>query len=83
MSSSKIRTGESRLRLGLVGEMAFIEKYKKECDFVNGVTVTAAYTSNPKLAQRYIKNGIKVVEQYQTFLEAVDAVYIASLPEEL
>lgn len=82
VSSSKIRTGESRLRLGLVGEMAFIEKYKKECDFVNGVTVTAAYTSNPKLAQRYIKNGIKVVEQYQTFLEAVDAVYIASLPEE-
>ena len=63
VSSSEIRAKERTIRIGLLGSGSVVEKYKAECDFVNGLSV--AWVCEGEAA-------------YQSHLADCDAVYIQS-----
>lgn len=79
VSSSEIREKKRQIRLGLVGNSAFLNKVYSEAQFVNGIHVTALYTTNLGL----MANNLRLynVDSYENLLEKVDAIYIRSLPE--
>lgn len=76
ISSTQIRTNDNRINLGLFGNEKLIEKVAKEVDYVNGLFVKSVYsptdTSFSFKAEKY--------DDYDKFLDSVDALYIASHP---
>ena len=46
ISSSEIRSKERALRLGLVGDTNFLEKFERESHFVNGIEVIGVYSTD-------------------------------------
>lgn len=82
VSSSEIRAKERVTRLGIVSEFNNIEKFIKESAYVNGLEIVSAFTANSELNEIFDRYGIKLCNSYDELLEEVDAVYIASLPEE-
>lgn len=82
VSSSEIRERKRSLKLGMVGDSDFINKFLKESKSVNGIHVEALYTNNPNM---HGNDGFKelsyVVDDYEDFLTKVEAVYIRSLPK--
>ncbi len=79
ISSTELRSESGNLRLGLVGEQSYIEKYFKESCFVNGAEVVGVCTKDDDLLKTY-KNNLFFTKSYDEILEKVDAVYIASHP---
>ena len=77
VSSSEIRSEERTLRIGLVGELPALEKFRKECRFVNGATITGIYSLDNRLLSDALKS-IPTFDNYKSFLELTDAVYIYS-----
>lgn len=81
VSSSEIRKRKRSLRLGLVGEAAFLNKIWNESKFVNGIHVEALCTSNEQKMNAQALNEIGLVSsELNEILKNVDAVYIRSLP---
>lgn len=81
ISSSEIRSNVRKLRLGLVGESAVVEKFAYESEFVNGVTISGICTQSPELLPDSF-NGVEcITSNYEKLLDAVDAVYLVSKPE--
>lgn len=79
ISSSDIRKERRQIKLGLVGDSTFLNKVFAESQYVNGIHVTAVYTSTAERMNEPLKELI--VKDYDKLLENVDAVYIRSLPE--
>lgn len=79
ISSSEIRTEKRRLKIGLVGNTAFRNKFYKESTFVNGVEITGIYDS--KKPNEPILSNLFYTDDYNLLLDKVDAVYIISKPE--
>lgn len=79
VSSSEIREKKRQIRLGLIGDSAFLNKVYSESQFVNGIHVTALLTSNIEKMTDNLKRYN--VNSYKLLLEKVDAIYIRSLPE--
>lgn len=77
VSSSELRAEKREIRLGLVGDSAFLNKVFNETRFVNGIKVVALCSSNPAILTDEIE--VKTTN-YDDFLDYVDAVYIRSLP---
>lgn len=82
ISSSEIRTKERITKLGIVCEFPNVEKFIKESSYVNGIEIVSAFSKNDSLNPIFDKYGIKRSNSYEELLDLVDAVYIASLPEE-
>lgn len=80
ISSSSIRSTKRDLRLGFVGDTEFLNKVYHESMFVNGVTVNGIFTKQPDKILSKIE-GIKIINEYESLLDEVDAVYIRSQPE--
>lgn len=80
ISSSEIRAEKRQIKLGIVGEAAYLSKFYRECKYVNGISVEAAYT----IKSLWINEDmdIDVCSNYNDFLNKVDAVYIHSSPSE-
>lgn len=74
ISSSSIRTVNSRLRLGIAGDSFVIPKFIRECSFVNGLELSGIYPKSPLLA---VPRG---TGSYEALLDCSDAVYIISPP---
>ena len=79
ISSSEIREEKRQIRLGLVGGSGFLNKVFAEAQFVNGIHVSAVWTSQAERMQCQLKE--LMVGSYEELLGKVDAVYIRSLPE--
>ncbi len=79
VSSSELRAEKSNLKIGLVGETPVLWKYYTESHYVNGIEISAVYTSDELLFERE-KDNLYFAEIYDELLEKVDAVYIASHP---
>lgn len=79
VSSSEIREKKRQIRLGLIGDSAFLNKVYSESQFVNSIHVTALLTSNIEKMTDSLKRYN--VNSYKLLLEKVDAIYIRSLPE--
>lgn len=56
VSSSEIRSEERTLRLGLVGELPALDKFRQECTFVNGVYVSGVYSLDNRLLSKELKS---------------------------
>lgn len=82
VSSSDLRAEKRELRLGLVGESSFLNKFGMESRFVNGVKIVGLCTT-PSLSYG-LSDALKslpcVTEDYDSLLKEVDAVYIISTP---
>lgn len=80
VSSSELRTKTRGLRLGLIGESTILDKFAKECKYVNGIEVAGICSlDSTKLSEDLVENT-PMYQDYEQLLEAVDAVYVASHP---
>lgn len=77
ISSSKLRSKESPIQLGFIGNRHLCQKFIQESRFVNGCNVLGYYHEN----EREAISGVKSYQQYETLLSNSDAVYIASSPK--
>lgn len=80
ISSSELRSKKCEIRLGLIGEIPIINKYKREADFVNGVRVTVVCTNNSELIENIDDDEVVICDTYVELLDKCDAVYIVSHP---
>lgn len=82
VSSSEIREKKRSIRLGLVGDTAFVNKVWKESKYVNGLKVSALCSNRGCFVTGLERNeSVVVTDNYKDFLDNVDAVYIRSLPK--
>ena len=79
ISSSEIRTNQKKVKMGLVGETRILEKFCRECDYVNGIEVIGICSLDAQLLDDFENLSIKT-KYYDELLNSVDAVYIASHP---
>jgi choline-phosphate cytidylyltransferase len=83
VSSSKIRTDERHVRLGLVGgNRTILKKYYKESLTVNGIDIAGIYQSQEMEGVQDVKGNIDVFDSYEDLLKQCDAVYIVSAPKD-
>jgi choline-phosphate cytidylyltransferase len=84
VSSSELRAEKRELKLGLVGESAFLNKFEAESHYVNGVSIVGLCAS-PSLSSGLsdtLKSLPCVTEDFDTLISNVDAVYIVSRPQD-
>lgn len=84
VSSSELRAEKRELKLGLVGESAFLNKFEAESHYVNGVSIVGLCVS-PSLSSGLsdtLKSLPCVMEDFDTLISNVDAVYIVSRPQD-
>ncbi len=82
ISSSDLRDSKSSVKLGIVGDASFLNKVWRESKCVNGINVVALCTCNPDIMDASAREEIEtIVEDYDTMLGCVDAVYIRSFPK--
>lgn len=77
VSSSGIRSEKRNIRIGLVGELPALDKFRKECEFVNGATICGVYSLDNRLFSSALKS-LPNYKEYQELLDNVDAIYIYS-----
>ena len=77
VSSSEIRTEKHTVRIGLVGELPAMDKFRRECRFVNGATISGVYTLDNRLLSKELKE-LPTFDDYQKLLDISDAVFIYS-----
>lgn len=79
ISSSELRAGKRKIKIGLVGSAVFRTKFINESKYVNGVEVVGVCASHrgdePEVRSLFF------TENYDDLLARVDAVYIISKPE--
>lgn len=84
VSSSELRAERRELKLGLVGESTFLNKFEIESQYVNGVKIMGLCTA-PSLTSG-LSDALKtlhcVTDDYDALLKEVDAVYIVSKPQD-
>ena len=80
VSSSDIRKESNSIKVGLVGDSKFLDKFLDESKYVNGVEITGICTNDINIFGDKIKNLPIVTNDYETLLDNVDAVHIHSEP---
>ena len=82
VSSSELRAEKREVRLGLVGDLQYLNKFEKESHYVNGVKIVGLCTS-PSLSSGFsdeLKSLPYVTDDYDSLLPHVDAIYLISKP---
>lgn len=77
VSSSEIRSEERTLKIGLVGELPALDKFRNECKYVNGAAISGVCSLDNRLLSEELK-ALPTFCDYQELLEISDAVYIYS-----
>ena len=80
VSSSEIRAEKRELKIGLVGNSTLLNKFEKECHFVNGVSVSGVCSTDDSDLSDDIKGHYLVTDSLDEVLKVSDAVYIVSHP---
>ena len=80
ISSTKIRTKDRKLRLGLIGTADIVLKYFRQSQLINGIKITGVCL---KVGGDFTfqKEGIFVTDNEEDLFERSDAVYIVSPAE--
>ena len=80
ISSTKLRSEERAVRIGLIGsnESRVLSKYCAEAKFVNGAEISALCTMDEEV--RRLHSDIPYVTKYEELLEKSDAIYILTHP---
>lgn len=80
ISSTELRSERRGLRLGLVGEASFLNKFEQESHYVNGINIVGICTQDKSALSNAVTSLPLVTDNYLELLEAVDALYIISSP---
>lgn len=80
VSSTQLRAAsQSIVRIGVVGSGRIAKRFVPETDVVDGACVTTVLNPDEEEAKKFANEfGIEPSCKYESFLERVDAVYIAS-----
>lgn len=81
VSSTQLRKDRFKMvRLGIVGTGRIAPRFVAEAKYVSGVEIVSAFNPDTTSGKRFQRkcNIQCVTEKYETFLEDLDAVYIAS-----
>lgn len=81
ISSTMLRSrAETTYKVGIVGTGRIAQRFIPETKFVSGVEVVSAYNPDRQSVEEFSKKNSIVghFESYEEFLNAVDAVYIAT-----
>ncbi len=81
VSSTEIRSEKQEIRIGLVGELPYLDKFAQECKCVNGVTVSGVYSLDNRLLSPELKLLPTFTDDFDSFLNQTDAIYIFSAPQ--
>lgn len=79
VSSSELRQEKRNLRLGLVGESTILKKIIKEGAFVNGLTISGAFSEKQEVLKDFFED-IPVYDKYEELLQKSDAIYLITSP---
>lgn len=82
ISSTELRTKNSAIKLGIIGDDEIIKKYINESKYVNGLNITSIYSKNQKLINDLKDENIVFKNDYDSLLKDVDAVFVVSLVDE-
>lgn len=77
VSSSEIREHIRSIKVGVVGDSLFINKFIRESGYVNGMLISGVYTSKPEMVEN---KEIEILDSYGKLLNSSDAVYLRSEP---
>lgn len=77
VSSSDIRSSERTLNIGMVGELPALEKFRNECEYVNGASICGIYSLDTRLLSDELRK-LPVYNEYEHLLNNCDAVFIYS-----
>jgi choline-phosphate cytidylyltransferase len=80
VSSSEIRAEKRELRLGLVGNVPFLNKLFRESKYVNGINVVGYYTQNESLKSLEPINTLSTYDSLESLTEDCDALYFITSP---
>ena len=80
VSSSEIRTEIRELKLGLVGNAPFLNKFFRESKYVNGINVVGYYTQNESLKSLEPINTLSTYDNLESLAEVCDALYFITSP---
>lgn len=80
VSSSELRAEKNKLSLGVVGDTLYLDKFVRECDYVNGIEVNGICTNSIEHMSERIKGLKYITDNISDLLDNVDAVFIASHP---
>lgn len=80
VSSTELRTQQSELRVGIVGESKVINKIAAESNYVNGLRLVGVCTKAPENLDSRLAGIPYITDNYLALLEHVDAVFILSHP---
>ena len=80
ISSSELRSEENYIKMGLIGDSAFLNKVEHESNYINGIAVTGICSSDMELLSDNIKR-LPVFSSNEELFNSVDAVYIKSNPK--
>ena len=81
VSSSDIRTEQTKLRLGLVGDNSLMLKHWHETTFVNGIDVTAMCSSRQTIVDEFAGTDITVCSDLDEVIPLCDAIFLITVPE--
>lgn len=82
VSSSEIRSEKRELRLGLVGNVPYLNKFYRESQFVNGIKVTGMFTNNISLLSKELAESVQKTGSLEELIEMCDALYFVTSPED-
>ena len=77
VSSSDIRSSERTLSIGMVGELPALEKFRVECEYVNGASICGIYSLDTRLLSDELRK-LPVYNEFEQLLNNCDAVFIYS-----
>lgn len=81
VSSTELRSEQSKIRLGIAGDDVYLQRIFKESKFVNSIESVSLYKKNIEQAESDFDGIAFITDNYDELLERVDAVYIHSFPE--
>lgn len=80
ISSTSLRTEDNRLKVGLIGDAPWLDKYRRQARFVNGMEIVGVATSRKESLAQGLASLPLVTNDIDELLAAVDAVIISSDP---
>ncbi len=80
ISSTELRSEERKLSVGLIGDASWLDKYRRQARFVNGMEIEGIATPETTILTPELAELPVVTSDVSELLQKVDAVVIASDP---
>ena len=80
VSSSELRAEKRELRLGLVGNAAFLNKFYRESKFVNGIQIVGLCGKNISKIDDNICQALYITKRLEDLIQRCDALYFITSP---